>query len=159
MNMKTIAGAVPAVLLCAGCASAALTSGELRRNHPEATTVCSPLPPELALERLRQAWQRCYSGPGLSEVTVPIGGVATTVRTAGGGDSMRVDVEGDSKRRTLLVRTPNGKIMVMADIESTAQCTAQVTARGWNAGWTRSANNTAAWLDNPEAPGPFLGCR
>jgi hypothetical protein len=158
VDMKGIIGALLPLLLCVGC-SVPLTPDALRQGHPEAASVCSSLTPDLAVTRLKQAWEHCYVGPGLSQVTVPVGGVPMTIPTAGGGGSMRVEVENKGDVRTLVLRTPSGKIFLLADISQTAECTAQVNARGWNGPWQRSAEHTAAWLDNPEAPGPLFGCK
>ena len=153
-----ISGSLLALMLI-GCASPTTSPDTVRKDQSTTARVCSELPQAEAYERLKKAWERCYLGPTLSQIVLPLGVIPVPLPVAGGGASMRVEADGSVPGASLVLRTPSGKVMLVADFTSGGSCKSEVTARGWNGAWDRAAQNTAIWLENPTAAGPALNCR
>jgi len=155
MRLSTVFALASAAL--ASCAATPVSHPELP-GQTAAEFVCSHLAPAEAKARLHRAWNKCYLGPELKEMTVMVGNVPIVI-PAGSNETTQVVSDGPEDGGSLSVRLPRNKQVLHARFLRSPSCPSLVTVDSGPALWVSAARNTRTWLDDPNAPGPATNCK
>lgn len=146
-----------AMFLLSGC-SLPVSREEMLAQQSSPVKVCSNLLREDAVQRIGQAWKRCFWSPSRMNLAFTSSGVIPypSAEIVISQESRGEVVSLSANLQESMMGNP---LLLLADIEVTASCRSSVTVWAANSHWRKRAAYSAAWLENPMASSPELECK
>ena len=112
--------------------------------------------PADAAARLRAAWIGCFvTSPGINVVplgqTVAVSPKSRVIVTSEQAGSTGVLIARLARPPVGVITPLSNSVLLMADIQATAECRSEVIVRAASSHWEKRAKQTTAWLTNPDA--------